>query len=255
MNYRYKIFLSLPIIFTLSILTVLAFHGTVNAEAELTRESTNPLICNRMDELSNKIEKNLSNKQQALDKRRNEQSKKIQNNHDNKTAEITKLRNQWDKNRSNHYDKLNEKATTQEQKDAIEQFKNAIESAVAKRRATFDQATQDYRDTIDYAINNKQNGIDQVVSIYKTNIGLAKDQLNQDCQQNKTDSEIRSKFNKSIEEAKNALNGNVNGVDQIALQVNQAKQARASILNQSVQEFRSTVESAKLKLQTALSQQ
>lgn len=254
MKYHYKIYQSLTTMAIIALTIGLSMTSVVHAETVPSREPIKADICSRVDGLNNKMEDSLSNKQQDIEKRRKQQSKKIQTNYEDKTSQISSLRSQWDKNRSNHYEKLSEKASTQEQKSAIEEFKNTIEAAVAKRRALFDRATQDYRNSIDLAINNRQNGIDEIVSTYKTNINQAKDQLEKDCQESKSDTEIRNKFNNSLQEAKSKLTNNSNGIDQIALQVNQAKQNRLDTIEQAISEFKSTLESAKENLRIALAQ-
>lgn len=254
MKYHYKIYTLISILFVLGVLINLNSASTAQAESIPAREATRAEICSRIDDIESKMQDSMSSRQQALEKRRSDQSKKMQSNFENKALQISELRSQWDKNRSSHYEKLGEKATTQEQKSALEDFKNTIESAVAKRRAAFDQATQDYRNSIDYTMNNKQNGIEEIVSTYKSQIIQAQQQLNTDCQQSKSELEIRQSFNSRLQQAKNSLTNDQVGVDQIALQINQAKQNRLNIIEAATQEFKSTLESAKASLKSVLQQ-
>lgn len=254
MKYHYNRYKSLTFAVIIALAIGLSMSSIARAETLPAREPIKEDICSRTNELNSKVENSLSNKQQDIEKHRKQQSKKIQANYEDKTAQISSLRSQWDKNRRIHYEKLNEKASTQEQESAIEEFKNTIESAVAKRRALFDRATHDYRNSIDFAINNKQNGVDEIVSTYKSNINRAQEQLSKDCQESKSDAEIRSNFNQSMQEAKSMIANNTKGVDQIALQVNQAKQSRLDAIEQAISEFKSTLESAKEKLRIALLQ-
>ncbi len=254
MKYHYKINTLLSALFVLGVLISLNYTSTAQAESIPTREDARSEICSRIDDIESKVQDSMSSRQQALEKRRSDQAKKMQSNFENKALQISELRTQWDKNRSSHYEKLGEKATTQEQKSALEEFKNTIESAVAKRRAAFDQATQDYRNSIDYTMNNKQNGIEEIVNTYKSQLTQAQQQLSTDCRQSKSELEIRQSFNSRLQQAKNNLTNDQAGVDQIALQINQAKQNRLNIIEAATQEFKSTLESAKASLKSVLQQ-
>lgn len=254
MKYLYKPHISLIV----SIFVALALCFTINsythAESISNREQIRPDICNRVDGLSDKIDQNILRKQQNLEMLHKDKSKKMQSNFEEKTKQINSTRIQWDKNRDIHYKKLSEKAQNEDQKTAIEQFKTTIEDAVQKRRSAFDKATQEYRDSIELTINNKKNGIDAIVNNYKLELSKAKDQANLDCQNNKDESEIRSNFNSRLQTSKITLVSDKDGVDQILLQINAAKQIRLDAIQKATQEFQLTLHSAKETLKSSIEQ-
>lgn len=237
-----------------TLIAMLGFTSTASAESIPVAENVRPAICSKVEDMNNKITMRLGDKQKDFQKRRQDNLNNIKDKVQAKNSQLAILRLQWDKNRMSHYEKLIEKSTTQEQKAAIEEFKSIVESAVTKRRDLFDKATQDYQSTIDYAMNNRQNGLEEVSNSYKSDITRSKEQLEKDCQQDKSESDIRNSFNNSIQQAKRNLESNVAGVDQLALQINQARQNRTKALEQAMSEFRATIESAKEELRVALSQ-
>jgi len=254
MKYHYKIYLIPTLILILGALISLSYSGIAQAESIPAREDVGAGICARLDDIESKMQDSMLSRQRVLEKRRSDQAKKMQSNFENKTLQISELRSQWDKNRFSHYEKLGEKATTQEQKSALEEFKNTIESAVAKRRAAFDQATQDYRNSVEYTMNNKQNGIDEIINTYKSRVSQAQQQLDIDCKQSKSEIEIKQDFNNRLQQAKNNLTDNQTGMDQIVLQINQAKQNRLNIIEAATQEFKATLDTAKSSLKSILQQ-
>lgn len=227
---------------------------TAHAQTPPDRNNLNTTICAKLNQLDPKIEKSLSQKQLNLENHRKEQSNKIQSSFDNKTSQINQSRELWDKNRLEHYDKLSDKANTQEQVDALNQFKSTIESAVIKRRAIYDQANNEYRNAIKNIIGNNQSTIDIVISNYQTQLTQARLQATQDCESNIEDAEVKNNFNSKLKTAKANLEDNKVGIEQISSQISLIRQNRTTLLENAAQEFKTTLQGAKEQLRLALNQ-
>ena len=252
MKYLYKPYMFFIVSLATAVIFCFVATNYTYAEDSPNREDIRSEICSKVDSLDNKIEESISHKKQSLENLRSDRSKKMQLNFEDKTKRIANSRSQWDKNREIHYKKLGEKASSSEQKTAIDEFRVAIETAVQNRREAFDKATQDYRNSVEYAMNNKQNGVDEIVNEFQTELSEARQQAQRDCKNNKEGSEIRSNFNNKLLSAREDFTSDRNGVDQILLQINTAKQNREEVLQRATQEFQLILQSAKEKLRSAL---
>ncbi|MDP2909727.1 MAG: hypothetical protein Q8N69_01495, partial [bacterium] len=127
-----------------------------------------------------KIMEKLSNAQRALngsqEKIRNRQGDingNIENRRENRILQMEKIRNKWSQNRADHFEKLRERAQTEEQKQAVEGFVIAVESALIIRQEAFDRAIRDYQVEFDALAESRQSEVKQRAEDYKTAVEKA----------------------------------------------------------------------------------
>jgi hypothetical protein len=160
-----------------------------------------------------------------------------------------------DAERKLHYAKLGDKATTDAQKQALEEFKSTIEPAVATRRAAVDAADTAYRSGVDQLIARHRTSIDSAVASFKTGVNAAFAQAQVGCAAGTSADQIRTTLVASLKTARTTLQTSLQNADKVKGNVAPLDATRKQAVNAAVASFKTTARSAGETLKAALKQQ
>ncbi len=131
--------------------------------------------CLAIDKIASKVQAQLNERKIALDKKRANIATEATTKQENRNKELTAKRAEWDKLREENFEKLRSKATTNNQKDAVEEYIKTMKEAISARRTANDAAFATYRaelialktslkQTVETNISLTSSSIDQAIS-------------------------------------------------------------------------------------------
>ena len=173
-------------------------------------------------EVSSRIEKMLAS-QSVAGQELNRKSAERQN-------KLLAQRQQWDKNREAQYDSLYKKAKNEEQKLAVDSFKNEVEKAVLLRRSANQKSMNEFEITIDGYLFSEKNKLALATSNYQKNLILATSKAVRECSSASDQSNARPELISTITQSQSYVkNGSAENMT-IQAQINEiASKKRESI--------------------------
>jgi hypothetical protein len=160
-------------------------EGSLEKQANMSLDSSRLSVANDFciniptlatsinQEVSSRIEKMLAS-QSVVGQELNRKSIERQN-------KTLAQRQQWDKNREAQYDSLYKNAKNDEQKLAVDSFKNEVEKAVLLRRLANQKSMNEFELTIDNYLFSEKNKLALATSNYQKNLILATSKAVREC--------------------------------------------------------------------------
>lgn len=229
-------------------------QATEMVKARLERDAKQ---CQTITIFAGKIQtqqsKRLSNIQSKLD----QLSEKISDLQSERKNKLTELRAKWDARRQENFAKLRAKATTSEQKQAIEEYIDTISKAITTRRTANDAAFTIFRSDL-AAIKSQINQIvDIIIKTNSSEIQTAIIQAKKATCLNEQDS---TNTKKTLEAALKSSRQSVaqsrqNDKDSRSILIKAAVDKRKTAVKANNEAFKTTAQEARQKLLTSFGDQ
>jgi hypothetical protein len=157
-----------------------------------------------------------------------------------------------DGERQEHYAKMLEQATAENQKAAIAAFQEAVEKAVADRRAVQVAARETYRSGVDAAIASQKESIDEATLSYKTVVESALMAAQASCESGVDVSVVRKTLQDDLKSARELLKTSTNADKNLKEAIEQLIVERKASFETARTTFKTTLDEAKATLEVAL---
>lgn len=238
--------------------SLLLVFSTINAQEQdkaavnLSTKDAAKNFCNTFSSLSNKYKQNLDEQIAKLQERINNETQKIQTNRQTFDNELDNKRIKWGINRKDIYDKIDNKAVTDVQKQALAAFKTAVEAAVTARENAVDAARTAYRQGVERFISQRKSDVLQTFNNFKSAIESAIQQVKNNCTAGiSSPAYIRQIYQQNMNAARTARTTALQGIDKLGPKIKELAQIRNAAVQQALQTYRSALKTAIANLKTA----
>ncbi len=218
----------------------------------LTHAADNSRVCARIDNFKTRSAAEMGRREQGLVANRAKRDEALTNRVEKRDQQIAEERAKFDANLEQHIAKLKKRATTTEQTNAVIDFANTTQDALAARRAGVDESRQIFRTGVKSAITTRRAEIDKALSDFQAAVSTAINKASADCAAGVDPSTIRSDLRTAITAARDSLKADRLSVDRVGPVVKELAATRRSAVNQAKDTFRSAVDSARAKLKEIL---
>lgn len=114
-----------------------------------TNTQSNQTKCQALDEISTKLQNQLSQRKATVESKRSEIATKVEARQKTRDSELASKRAEWDTQRQKNFDTLRDKAKTDEQKQAVEDYITAMTEAIKSRRDANDTVFATFRSELE----------------------------------------------------------------------------------------------------------
>jgi len=248
------------LIAVLTIVNPITMGGTTLAASPETANTviSNPNVqqdfCSRLTTLDIYLDNLITQRISLVNTARNDRSNKLTSQFAALDVERSANRTKWDSDRDTQYEKMYEKATTNIQKQAIDQFKATIEDAVTKRRADVDSAASTYRNSIKTSMTLKQSGVDGAIDTYKSTVLTAETNAQASCSAGVGPGIVREVFLTELQTARTSLKTGENGTNNLDNKITTHSVSYQKTVEIASAEFNATLIQARDTLKLALKQ-
>lgn len=167
------------------------------------------------------------------------------------TQKLTTRRGDWDKLRADHYEKLDQRAKTEVQHEAVRMYKETIEDAVVKRRNMVDEAISTFRSALGGFVNDNQSQLDQLVQTYKNAVEAALQKAHNSCIDGSSPDNVKAELANDLKSAREQLQSSTIKVhDEIEI----SRNSRQSSIQAAIDQFKQTAQVARQTLEQTLNQ-
>ena len=161
----------------------------------------------------------------------------------------------WDENRVEQFVKLEEKAQTDAQKQAVATFEQAVKAAIAVRRAAVQNAINTFRQGMEVVRVSRQSTIDSIKSTFKNSVNIAYQKQQTDCTSNATQATIRSNLKNDLQAAKTKYQSDLQAIEKWKATMDQLLAARKAAIKKAIDDFKASMEKARNDFKTAVGQE
>lgn len=202
-------------------------------------------FCANVDKMT-QLETRMIDNEDKIEKKREEQKKKIDDRWIERNTKREDNRNKWDENRDEFFAKLEGKAATNAQKQALLAFKEATTAAIAARRAAVDSAIEAFRRGVEQTVASKKTSVDALISAFRVEIQAAITKAKADCALTNPDSvAIRVAFQDRVKAAKEKFIADKKDIDKISNSLQSLIDAKKQTVEKANSDFKAVIEKAR----------
>jgi hypothetical protein len=239
---------SLIILAPLNSLAVSNIGPATNNQKPSTIPATSQ-FCNSFNVKANAVTARVSNLSGKLSQAWTRQDQKIASQQQQVNQKIAADRQQADATRAADFTKLEAKATTSVQKQAVQTYENAVNGAVTVRRASFDSARKDFRAGLQNIIDTNRNTVSSQLDSFSGAVNTAITNAEASCSGTSTTAAtIRTTFQSAMKSAQGTYRNDRSGDVKIGTQVQALVATRDAAFNAAEQAFQTTIASARQTL-------
>lgn len=139
-------------------------------------------FCDHISSVISKIDQRIDHYTNKLTEKRTQNQNRVSERRQERSNRSEEKREKWDTNRAEHFEKLEERAQTNEQKQATLEFRKTITQAISNRRAKIDSAIQNFRNGVKNLKTSRKDSIDDLILDYKNDIKKVLNEAETICQ-------------------------------------------------------------------------
>lgn len=238
MNYNYK--KTFAIGFALLLLTIVLAPVLILAQQNETRG-----FCNRISRISSDTGQRFANRSAKLEQKRERIMERIEERRENRDQRYEEKKAKWDANRADHFAKLDERAVTDEQKEVITDFQQAVVEAMRIRRDAVYAAIQEFRQGIEDAKIARKESIDGTIVAFRDLSEAAIEKAQADCNDGVDPKTVRENLRNELKTAREKYVIARQEIEKIDADMEALITAKREAIEKAQDDFKQALEQAK----------
>jgi hypothetical protein len=219
--------------------------------ASKSAEKKDNLICDNLEKWVVKIDQVLTEREMKIEEKQTERLEKLNEKRENRDVKLEEHREKWEEKWEEHFAMLEEKASTSEQKQALVEFKEAVQDAKASRQAAIDTAISQFRTDLDKLISDRRLAIETAKTIYINSYNVAIQNAKRACTDGGDPSQIKETLRTALKAAKDKFNSDRQTIEKT--DVKKLVEARQQAFREALDHFKKAMEAARTKLKAVFS--
>lgn len=211
-------------------------------------------ICSRIDQVMAPIEQRITDRKEKIQDRWQQIDNTLFQRRDERDTKLTEFRSTRDEARQAAYAKLEAKATTNEEKAAVQTFKTTTEAAVATRKAAIDDAISSLRKALDNAKTNHRDAVDTAITQFTNAKSTAISQAKTACSSNVDGQTVRETLRNDLKVARDQFRTDRQAIVKLRGSFETIRDEKKASVQTAVSNFQATMETAKATLKAAFNQ-
>lgn len=207
------------------------------------------VFCSRIENWIERVDQNLAKNQERLTNRQEERLQNLEKRRLQREEKLAEHREKWEQNREEQYTKLEEKAQTDAQKQAVLEFKQAVEAAISARKTAVDAAISTFRTGLDQLINNRKTATENARNAYRNAYQVAVQKAKDDCAAGVDANQIRTTFMAELKAGKDKYNSDRQAIEKISTKT--LVETRQDAFKKALNDFKAAIQAAKDELRAA----
>jgi hypothetical protein len=209
-------------------------------------------FCSSIDSKITSTDQKLSEKEAHYQKVQSDQLSKLSSKRSDRDQKISDDRAKQDTKNAAKLEKLNAKASTDAQKQAVVQFKAALDQAVSVRRSAVDGAISTFRTALDQVITTRKTGVDGALKTFTDSISGILAKAKADCTSGMDPQTVKSSTQASIKASRDQFKSTIGGLTKINAQVKTFEATRKTSIQQADVQFKASIKQASATLKASL---
>ncbi len=204
-------------------------------------------FCNGISKISSDTGQRFGNRNTKLEQKREQIRERIEERRQERDQRYEEKKAKWDANRAEHFAKLDEKAGTDEQKEVITEFQQAVTAAIRIRRDAVNTAIEEFRQGVEDAKIARKGSIDEAIIAFRASSEAAIEEAKIDCEKDDPDSkEIQQTLRNKLKATKQEYISARQGAEKIDIDMEALITAKREAIEEAQDAFKQALEDAKV---------
>jgi len=173
-----------------------------------------------------------------------EQQEKLSRQLNNVQVRQKDSRENADEKFAEHIAKLEERAQTSEQKQAVAAFKTAVSKAIRDRRAAVDEARDEFHDGLADLADDRNTAALQAAERYRTAVKTALQNAERSCGQNVEPAKIREQVKTALEAGREEYGNKEDGLSKYRKSANELAEVKNTAVKTAQETFKTAIAKA-----------
>lgn len=235
----------------LSLAVLLGMTPVTFARTEV-KNDPKTIFCDGLDKVEAKIDERITTRETNFDSRKLIRKEKINNKFTERQTALDKNRTTHDGNRATRYSKLEGKASTTAEKEAVASFQAAVEKAVDTRQAAVDVARNTFVAGVNARAVKAESEANTAIDAYKKSVDAAFVKAKNSCVSGTDGATVRASLREDIKTAREALKTARTAIgESTKTELATLRNARKSAIDSAMSAFKVTFEAEMAKLKAA----
>ena len=208
-------------------------------------------FCSRFPEFVQRLDQRIADRQARIETRRTERLQNLENRRNARDTRRTEAQERRQENFAEHIAKLEARAATDAQKQAVVNFRAAVETAIAVRKTALNAAVKTFRDGVDQTIAQRKTAVDTAINAFKNARQAAVDKVETDCASGINSETVRETFRADMKTAREKFISDGQAIEKFYASIQPLIDVRRQAFDKSRQEFRAAMEKARADLKAA----
>jgi hypothetical protein len=216
------------------------------------QKSMESAICVKVESGASHLIQNLTQREQQLTSRQSDRLNNLNTRQNNRATKLGDLQTQAQNRFDEQYQKLLAKAQTNQEKQAVADFRTAIAAAWAAEKQAIQSAITSWQSDVQQAIASRDGAVATAVSAYKNSVQQAIDQAMTDCNAGTNPATVRSTLMTSLAAARDKFKSDRQAIDKLNDTLTTERTTRQTDVQNAVSTFKTAVQTATATLKSVL---
>jgi len=209
------------------------------------------LFCENIDTETAKITDKMTSLSDKLTLAWTDQDQQVETRFQKIETEVAAKRTQAETNLNSNFAKLEAKATTDRQKQAVQDYEIAVRDAISVRRTAFDLARQTFQDSVKEQVALKRSTVLNQQDAFKSSVDSAIIAAKASCLDDGASTTVRTTYQTAMKAARDTFQSNRTKDNSVKNQIQTFATTRNNAFKSAKETFKASLETAKLALQQA----
>lgn len=208
-------------------------------------------FCTRLDGLGTTITSRIPKREDKRDQHLDNRVTKVNGRFELRLGKLDDRRDRWHEDRTDRYAKLEARATTTAQIDAVSLFKTNVEAAIVVRQAAVDAAIKAFQDGVNALLAGRQTTIDAAFATLKSATDAAIAKAKADCTAGTDPATVRATLQADLKAANEAFRTAIKPSDTLESSMKSLRATRDAAVKAAIEAFQATFTAEMTKLKAA----
>lgn len=211
-------------------------------------------VCDRLTGFISKMETRVAEREQKITSRKQEKQEKWSDKAVQWDEKREEKRQQAETRQSEFLTRLENQAQTEAQKQAVVNFRTAVQAAIEARKKAVDDAIKAFRSGVDQMLQARKTSTDALVTVFKAAQKSAFDKAKSSCGSGIEPKTILETLKTELKAAQDKFQSDRQAIEKAAEQVKTLNQTKKNAFEKAHQDFKTALEKAKADLKAAFPQ-
>lgn len=208
-------------------------------------------FCERFGDTFTKMAERMERAENKLRERHENRKGDWEARFNDRDGKLGELRTEQDARREEWYGKLDDLAETDEQQEAVDTFREAVDAAVDTRREAVDAARDTFRDGIEELSNGREDDFSGLAARYRERVETAVRVAEDACEEGEDMAEIREAFRNALRTAHDEMIEGRKEANGLGEEISKLAGIRNESIRVAMNEFQDALDDAKDTLREA----
>ena len=213
--------------------------------------ATGSNFCTNISNFATKIQKQVADLNKQLDQDKNKMAQDVDKDKHDQQGQLNSERDHANQLRGADFTKLEQRAQTDAQKQAVQVFETAVNAAVAARRTAIDKALADFKTAFDSVFQQRQTNLDAARNAMIAALNAALQKAQTDCTAGVDPSTVRQNFSTALKTAQQNFVNSRKSLDKAGPQVKALEKNRNTAIQKANSDFNAALKAATAQLKLA----